>query len=68
MATLPATRIFSGVPEPDVQLRPWRVDDAPAIGAMTEQVHILRWSSMDGNVAAWIGREQAGARGSSLAV
>ncbi len=53
---------------PGVHLRPWRDQDAPAIQAMTDDLHIKRWSSMGTDVQAWIARQRAGTRGPSLAI
>ncbi|MGI8713490.1 MAG: GNAT family N-acetyltransferase [Solirubrobacteraceae bacterium] len=56
------------MPRPEVRLRRWQADDAPAIAVMSADEHLRRWSSMGGDVAEWIERQQAGVRGPSRAI
>jgi ribosomal-protein-alanine N-acetyltransferase len=53
---------------PAVRLRSWRAADARDIEPMTRDEHIRRWSSMGGDVEAWIARQRRGERGPSRAI
>ena len=52
----------------EITLREWRASDAPSIAAIRAEPHLRRWSSMGDDVAGWIERQRAGARGPSRAI
>jgi [ribosomal protein S5]-alanine N-acetyltransferase len=53
---------------PAVRLRSWRAQDAREIASIAHDEHVRRWSSMGGDVEAWIARERLEERGPSRAI